>query len=213
MSLGASPGTAARRDIIALCTAWATEHDAYDGWRSPWDQDEIMVCPHAIKDLQIAAKPNAPNDLNTLHHGSYWTCPSAELLRVYNPRNVREVFFGDANTAVPQSHPGRVLGGAFACMDSRAFNLAYDNRMANYAAYQATLAGLMGQTVGVPGSPVFMAYPHAASPKPIGMFSFEYTITSRGGWNPYIYANERFPSQSVDAPKTFRKLSCVLTTV
>jgi len=34
--------------ILDLCEIWYNAgHPTYDGWRSPWDQDELMLCPHA----------------------------------------------------------------------------------------------------------------------------------------------------------------------
>jgi len=43
--------------IVAICDEW---DGTYDGWRSPWDQDEIMICPGSKNKLQVIKIQKCP---------------------------------------------------------------------------------------------------------------------------------------------------------
>lgn len=80
MEMDTDEGTA----LKLLCALFATQPGtAYDGWRSPWDQDELMICPHAITKLQIPGMsftvPNAGVVTGPYAHtnGLIRTCPAA----------------------------------------------------------------------------------------------------------------------------------------
>jgi len=209
MSVTAAPGSNARADIVLLCAAWAASKLSYDGWRSPWDQDEIMVCPHAIVKLQIANKPAGPTAMATLDHGTFWTCLTANLRGAYHAKTAIVALFGEAGTTLPTSHPGAKLGGAFACLDGRAYITASNNMDG------ATILNILNawNGNGKTKSVVWQAYPHATTPRAIPDFSFHYSMTSIGTWNPWISADEHFPTVSSAAAKTFGKLSCTSTVV
>lgn len=98
-----SLGTPDIADIRALCQVWATE-GLYDGWRAPWDQDEVMVCPHAIPKLTIPGRP--------VQH------PSEPSAKIATPG----VFYRNNRMALP-FHALKGDGGAVPVTDERITSL------------------------------------------------------------------------------------------
>jgi len=104
MSMGA---TDIGDDVDALCANWQAE-GVYDGWRSPWDQDEIMVCPHAVTKLNIPTKPtdDPHQQQSPFDQGSIWKCQGtdqkANFLSFSSHTNP---FFDATRNPLPPDHP------------------------------------------------------------------------------------------------------------
>lgn len=81
--MGYNMDTAEGKELMrSVCQAFrSAKPTPYDGWRSPWDQDEMMLCPHALKKMVIPGM-----SLTTLKRGAVQysqhglrRCPKATL--------------------------------------------------------------------------------------------------------------------------------------
>jgi len=75
--------TSAAASAVAFIEAFCRimQQHAYDGWRNPWDQDEIMVCP-------VVANPGAANVGTTIaskivYGAGGWICPRTKWQGVF----------------------------------------------------------------------------------------------------------------------------------